>query len=125
ETYGYRFPADIPKTVLKPMLAIYPQLRGTRIDYAWGGTLAITMNRMPCFTRPQPNVLSASGYSGHGVAMATLAGKILAEATATQSASFDLMAQVPQQAFPGGTSLRAPLLALAMTWYAMRDRLGV
>ena len=125
ETYGYRFPADIAKTVLKPMLAIYPQLRGTRIDYAWGGTLAITMNRMPCFARPHSNVLSASGYSGHGVAMATLAGKILAEATATQSASFDLMAQMPQHAFPGGIRLRAPLLVLAMTWYAMRDRLGL
>ena len=124
ETYGYRFPADIKKTVLKPMLAIYPQLKGTRIDYAWGGTLAITMNRMPCFTRPQPNTISASGYSGHGVAMATLAGKILAEATATQSASFDLMASLRQMAFPGGTTLRAPLLVLAMTWYALRDRLG-
>lgn len=125
ETYGYRFPADIRKTVLKPLLAIYPQLRDARIDYAWGGTLAITMNRMPCFTQAHPNVLSASGYSGHGVAMATLAGKILAEATATQSASFDLMAQIPQMPFPGGTTLRAPLLALAMTWYAMRDRLGL
>ena len=34
----------------KPMLEIYPQLADVRIDYAWGGTLAITMNRMPCFT---------------------------------------------------------------------------
>ena len=125
ETYGYRFPADIAKTVLKPMLAVYPHLKGTRIDYAWGGTLAITMNRMPCFTRPAPNVLSASGYSGHGVALATLAGKILAEAVATQTESFDLMASVPQTAFPGGTALRWPMLVLAMTWYGMRDRLGL
>ena len=125
ETYGYRFPADIVKTVLKPMLAVYPQLRGTKIDYAWGGTLAITMNRMPCFARPAPNVLSASGYSGHGVAMATLAGKILAEATATQTERFDLMASVPQTAFPGGVALRWPMLVLAMTWYSMRDRLGL
>ena len=125
ETYGYRFPTDIPKTVLKPLLAIYPHLKGTRIDYAWGGTLAITMNRMPCFVRPQPNILCASACSGHGVAMSTLAGKILAEATATQSESFDLMASVPQMAFPGGVALRAPLLVLAMTWYAMRDRLGL
>ncbi len=125
ESYGYRFPKDIVKTVAKPMLAIYPQLRGIRIEYAWGGTLAITMNRMPCFTRPAPNVLSASGYSGHGVALATLAGKILAEAVASQSEGFDLMAQVPQTAFPGGARLRWPLLVLAMTWYSMRDRLGL
>jgi gamma-glutamylputrescine oxidase len=124
ESYGYRFP-DIIKTVSKPMLEVYPQLKNTRIDYAWGGTLAITLNRMPCFTRPAPNTLSASGYSGHGVAMATLAGKILAEATAAQSERFDLMASLPQPRFPGGAALRWPLLVLAMTWYSMRDRLSL
>jgi gamma-glutamylputrescine oxidase len=124
ESYGYRFP-DILKTVSKPMLVVYPQLRDTRIDYAWGGTLAITLNRMPCFTRPARNILSASGYSGHGVAMATLAGKLLAEATASQSAGFDLMASLPQPRFPGAGGLRWPLLVLAMTWYSLRDRLGV
>ena len=124
ESYGYRFP-DIIKTVLKPMLEVYPQLRGTRIDYAWGGTLAITTNRMPYFARPSPNVLAASSCSGHGVALSTLAGRILAEATAAQSDRFDLMASIPQMRFPGGMAGRWPLLVLAMTWYSMRDRLGL
>ena len=124
ESYGYRFP-DIIKTVLKPMLEVYPQLRGTKIDYAWGGTLAITTNRMPYFARPQPNVLAASSCSGHGVALSTLAGKILAEAVAAQSDRFDLMASIPQMRFPGGVAGRWPLLVLAMTWYSMRDRLGI
>jgi gamma-glutamylputrescine oxidase len=124
ESYGYRFP-DIVKTVSKPMLEVYPQLKDVRIDHAWGGTLAITLNRMPCFTKVRPNVLSASGYSGHGVALATLAGKLLAEATASQSSSFDLMASLPQPRFPGGAALRWPLLVLAMTWYSTRDRLGL
>lgn len=124
ESYGYRFP-DIIRTVSKPMLQVYPQLAKTRIDYAWGGTLAITVNRMPCFTRPGQNILSASGYSGHGVAMATLAGKLMAEATAGQMERFDLMASLPQHRFPGGAALRWPLLVTAMTWYAMRDRLGL
>ncbi len=124
ESYGYRFP-DIIKTVSKPMLQIYPQLAKTRIDYAWGGTLAITVNRMPCFMRPGQNLLSASGYSGHGVAMATLAGKLMAEAAAGQMERFDLMASLPQHRFPGGATLRWPLLVTAMTWYAMRDRLGL
>lgn len=124
ESYGWRFP-DIIRTVSKPMLEVYPQLKGTRIDYSWGGTLAITMNRMPCFLRPRPGVLSASGYSGHGVAMATLAGKVLAEAVAGQAERFDLMSGLPQPRFPGGVALRWPLLVLAMTWYSMRDRLGL
>ena len=124
ETYGYRFP-DIVKTVRKPMLQIYPQLADVKIDYAWGGTLAITMNRMPCFARPAEKVLSASGYSGHGVAMATLAGRVLAEAVAGQNERFDVMASIPQNAFPGGPALRWPMLVLAMTWYSLRDRLGM
>jgi gamma-glutamylputrescine oxidase len=124
ESYGYRFP-DIIKTVTKPMLHVYPQLKGARIDYAWGGTLAITLNRMPCFTRPAANTLSASGYSGHGVALATMAGKVMAEAVGGQASGFDLMASLPQPRFPGGARFRWPALVLAMTWYGMRDRLGI
>ena len=124
ESYGYKFP-DIIKTVMKPLLQVYPQLKDVKIDYAWGGTLAITMNRMPCFARPAPNVLSASGYSGHGVAMATLAGKIMAEAVGAQAERFDLMAALPYMRFPGGAGLRWPLLVTAMIWYSMRDRLGI
>ena len=124
ESYGWKFP-DIVKTVSKPMLEVYPQLRDVKIDHAWGGTLAITLNRLPCFARVAPNVLSASGYSGHGVAMATLAGKLMAEALRGQAAGFDLMAALPQPRFPGGVGLRWPLLVLAMTWFSMRDRMGV
>lgn len=124
ESYGYRFP-DIIRTVSKPMLEVYPQLAKTRITHAWGGTLAITLNRMPCFTRPGQNLLSASGYSGHGVALATMAGQILAQAVQGQAGRFDVMARLPTPRFPGGTALRHPALVLAMTWYALRDRLGV
>ncbi len=124
ETYGYKFPDIIP-AVTKPMLRIYPQLKGTRIDYGWGGTLAITTNRMPCFMRVAPNILSASGYSGQGVAMATLAGQVMAEAIAGQSARFDVFGCIPQHPFPGGPAMRWPLLVLAMTWFSLRDRLGI
>lgn len=124
ETYGYKFP-DIARAVRKPMLKIYPYLQDVKIDYAWGGTLAITVNRMPCFARVAPNVLSASGYSGHGVAMATLAGRLLAEATAGQAERFDVMANVPIHRFPGGPAMRWPLLVLAMSWFSLRDRLGI
>lgn len=124
ESYGYRFP-DIWKTVRKPLLQVYPDLADLKIDYAWGGTLAITLNRMPCFARPAAGVYSASGYSGHGVAMASLAGKLMAQAVSGTAEKFDLMASLPQPRFPGGGGLRWPLLVLAMTWYSMRDRLGI
>ncbi|MEM7547233.1 MAG: FAD-binding oxidoreductase [Pseudomonadota bacterium] len=123
ESYGYRFPRDIKSFVRKAMIEIYPQLSDTPIDYGWGGTLAITMNRMPHFERLGKNVLSCSGYSGHGVAMATMAGALAAEAVAGQAERFDLLRTIPHARFPGGVALRWPLLVLAMVWYSMRDRL--
>ncbi|WP_377186733.1 NAD(P)/FAD-dependent oxidoreductase [Ruegeria meonggei] len=124
ESYGYRFPADIATTVRKPMAEIFPHLQDVKIDYAWGGTLAITMRRMPYLARVAPNILSASGYSGHGVGTATHAGQLMALAIQGQAEGFDTMARVPALPFPGGPALRSPLLVLAMTWFALRDRLG-
>lgn len=125
ETYGYRFPTDIAALVRKPMTRIFPHLADVPIDYAWGGTLAITMKRLPYLARVAPNMLSASGYSGHGVGMATLSGKLMADAVSGDAAGFDTMARIPTTPFPGGAALRSPLLVLAMSWYAMRDRLGI
>ncbi len=123
ETYGYRFPADIAGLVRKRMLAVFPQLDRVRIDHAWGGTLAITATRLPHVARLRGNILGFSGYSGHGVALATLAGRIAAEAVAGQAERFDLMARMPTPRFPGGALLRNPLLVLGMLWFSLRDRL--
>jgi gamma-glutamylputrescine oxidase len=123
ESYGYRFP-DIVKTVRNPMLKVYPQLADARIDPCLGRH-AGDHHEPDALLRPHPNVLSASGYSGHGVALATLTGKLLAEAVTGNAEGYDLMASIPQPRFPGGAALRWPLLVLAMTWYSMRDRLGL
>lgn len=122
ENYSYKFPSDITKTVRKPMLQVYPQLESAKIDYAWGGTLAITYKRLPHFEFRKDGIINISGYSGSGVHMATIAGKIVAEAVDGQMARFDLISQLPTPKFPGGAALRWPLLPLALTWYAMRDR---
>ncbi len=121
ENYTRRFPVDLKSFVRKYMLKIYPDLHETRIDYAWGGTLAVTLNRMPHFGRLGANVYFAQGYSGHGVAMATLAGKVIAEAVAGDSGKFDTFARVPTADFPGGRYLRWPTLAVAMLYYKLRD----
>lgn len=125
ETYGYRFPSDIAGLVRKPMSDIFPHLKDVRIDYAWGGTLAITMRRLPYLARVSPNILSASGYSGHGVGTATHAGFLMAEAIRGSTEGFDTMSRIPSLPFPGGAALRSPLLVLAMTWYSLRDKLGL
>ncbi|WP_350333212.1 NAD(P)/FAD-dependent oxidoreductase [Coralliovum pocilloporae] len=123
ENYSFRFPADIKAFVRKPMLEIYPQLKDIRLDYGWGGTLSITLNRLPYFTRLKPNILSAGGYSGQGVALASLAGQILAETIDGTASRFDVMERIPTPVFPGGASLRYPLLVLGMMYYALRDKL--
>ena len=124
ESYGYRFP-DIDRTVRKPMAEIFPHLKDIAFEYTWGGTLAITLRRLPYLARVGHNILSASGYSGHGVGTATHAGMLMAKAIEGDASGFDIMARIPTRPFPGGSSLRTPLLALAMTWYATRDRLGI
>lgn len=122
ESYGYRFPADIKSFVRSAMLSVYPQLDKVSVDYGWGGTLAITMNRMPHIKQLGSNVISSSGYSGHGVGMATLAGKICAEALKGKLDSFNVMSAVNHMAFPGGALLRSPLLKLGMLYYSLRDK---
>jgi gamma-glutamylputrescine oxidase len=125
ESYGYKFPKDIAAKVRAPMSVVFPQLKDVRIDYAWGGTLAITMKRLPYLARIAPNILSASGYSGHGVGTATHAGKLMADAIIGESDGFDVMSAIPTRPFPGGAAMRTPLLTLAMSWYGLRDRLGL
>ena len=125
ESYGVKFPHDIVAKVRKPLESLYPQLKGVKIDYAWGGTLGITTSRMPYFARVAPNILTAAGYSGHGVALATLAGQIIAQTIAGQSERFDVLSRVPVMPFPGGRMFSTPILTLAMTWFSLRDRLGI
>ncbi len=122
ESYGVRFPSDLAGKVKKRMLTIFPELADVRVEHAWGGTLGITRNRMPDFARMGTRLYSASGYSGHGVAMATMAGKVVANAISGDLERFDVLSRVPIGDFPGGRHFRRPLLNLALLWFAFRDR---
>ena len=125
ENYGLGFPTDILTALRARMERLFPQIAGVGIDYHWGGTLGITMTRLPMLRRIGPTTLAAGGFSGHGVALTGLAGKVMAEAVAGQAGRFDLFSSLPVPQFPGGKHARAPLLTLAMTWFALRDRLGL
>ncbi len=105
------------------MLNVFPQLADAKIEYAWGGYVDITMSRAPDFGRLQNNIYYLQGFSGHGIALATIAGKLIAEAIAGQSERFDVFARLEHRNFPGGRVLRTPALVLAMMWYRIRDLL--
>jgi gamma-glutamylputrescine oxidase len=118
-----RMPAGIAEGMRRDMLKTFPQLADVKIDYAWGGLIDATMNRAPHFGRIEPQVYFAQGFSGHGVNITALAGKLIAEAIDAQAARFDLFGKIRHRDFPGGMLLRKPMLALAMTWNAMQDAL--
>lgn len=124
ETYGAKDADDAAKFVRPCIERVFPQLKGVRIEYAWGGRLAITMPRLPHIGRLSPTTYFAQGYSGQGVGIATLCGKLIAQAIRNQTERFDVMATLRVPPLPGGTLLRKPLLQLALMWYALRDRLG-
>jgi gamma-glutamylputrescine oxidase len=105
----------------KRMLTVFPQLADTRIEYAWGGYVDITMSRAPDFGRLAPHVYYLQGFSGHGIALTGIAGKLVSEAIAGQAERFDLFTKLQHRNFPGGELLRMPALVLAMLWYRARD----
>ncbi len=123
ENYRPGFPGDIKKFVRKHMLRLFPQLKDVGIDYGWGGTLSVTVSRLPHVGRLQPNVFFAQGYSGHGISIASFAGKVIAEAVTGTADRFDVFAELPSHTFPGGTLLRYPGMVLAMLYYSIKDRL--
>jgi gamma-glutamylputrescine oxidase len=122
EKYVQTPPADIAGFVRRHMVEVFPTLADTPIDYAWGGAVGVTMNRLPHMGR-RGNVFFAHGFSGHGALVTTLAGELLAEAVTGTLSRFDVFAQLPSRPFPGGKWLARPLATLGLLWYALRDRL--
>ena len=124
ETYSDKFPSSITDFVRPHLLGVYPELADTRLEFGWGGTLAITLNRMPDMGVKQGVVYYAQGFSGHGVPTATMAGKLMAQSIVDSCEDFDLMTGLKTISFPGGPLLRRPSLVAGMLFYSLLDKLG-
>jgi gamma-glutamylputrescine oxidase len=122
-SYSALEPADLAASIKPLMTAVFPQLHDARINYAWGGYIAITNNRIPDCGRLSPTTYYSHGYSGQGVALAGLYGKLMAEAIRGTAERFDLLARIRHLPFPGGP-FRTPLLAAAMQYFRLKDALG-
>ncbi|HEX7389351.1 MAG TPA: FAD-binding oxidoreductase, partial [Acidiphilium sp.] len=122
-SYSTLPPPNLAAAMLARARRAFPQLGEAKADFAWGGNVAITHNRLPHFGRIGRNILFAQGFSGHGVALTGFTGKLLAEAVAGQAERFDVFTRIPHTRFPGGPLLRMPTLVLAMTWFRLRDLL--
>ena len=122
-SYTGREPRALDHHVRRRIASVFPDLADVGIAQAWSGKVGITLSRFPDFGRVTKNVYYAQGFSGHGVTLTGLAGKLIAEAIAGQAERFDAFAGVPHRPFPGGI-LRTPALALGMAWFKLKDRLG-
>jgi gamma-glutamylputrescine oxidase len=122
-SYSARAPSAFAAATRARMLNVFPQLADARIDFNWGGSVDLTMNRAPHFGRLAPNVYFLQGFSGHGIALAGIAGALLAEALAGTAERFDVFAKIPHRSFPGRGAFRRPALVLAMLYYRLRDML--
>lgn len=123
EAYTADNPRDITEHIRRQITEIYPELSKIDIPHAWGGSVGITMTRQPYVREVMPGITSIGGYSGHGVMLSNYCGRLYAEEVAGGSAEFDMLKAFKIPAFPGGRRFRSPLLFLAMTWYALRDKL--
>ncbi len=122
-TYAGFDPDRIAAATRARMTLVFPQLRDVKVQFAWGGYVDITRNRAPDFGRLNPDVYYLQGFSGHGIALTGMAGKLISEAIAGDAGRFDVFARIPHGSFPGGQLLRRPALVLAMMYYRIRDLL--
>ncbi|MGB3539844.1 MAG: FAD-binding oxidoreductase [Mesorhizobium sp.] len=122
EIYGVNDPKDIHIHIRRQIAELYPALKDIEITHGWGGYVGITLPRKPFVREVMPNVISAGGYSGHGVMLSNFVGKLYAETVAGNRDRLKLIEDLNIPSFPGGRRLRAPLLFLALNWYALRDR---
>jgi len=122
-SYSAMQPPHLAESMRQRLVRVFPALADVSVDYTWGGYLDITMSRAPDFGRLASNVYYLQGFSGHGMALAGLAGKLVAEAVSGTAERFDVFARIPHRDFPGGRLLRRPSLVLAMLYYRLRDLL--
>jgi gamma-glutamylputrescine oxidase len=123
EIYTVHDPKDIHIHIRRQIAEIYPALKDIEITHGWGGYVGITVPRKPFVREVMPGVISAGGYSGHGVMLSNFVGKLYAETVAGNRDRLKLFEELNIPPFPGGRRLRAPLLFLALNWFALRDRI--
>jgi gamma-glutamylputrescine oxidase len=114
--------ADRAADTRQRMLSVFPQLSDVAISHAWGGVVDVTPHKLPHFGRLAEGVYFAQGFSGHGLALTGLAGKLIAEAITGQPERFARFAALPQYRLPthlpGFTSA---VVTAGMAWYQLRD----
>ncbi len=109
--YSGREPRDIAKALRPRLNRVFPQIADAKVEFGWGGLIDITPRREPQMGQLEQGVWFAHGYSGHGLALATLSGALLAEGICDRSDRLALLESLPRPEFPGGRFRTAALVA--------------
>ena len=120
-SYSARTPANLQAVIAQRMGKVFPDLAQVPVEYVWGGFVDISLNRAPDFGRLGSNLYYLQGFSGHGVAITGLAGRVVAQAVCGQAERFDVFARLKHRKFPGGALLRTPSLVLGMAYHQLMD----
>jgi gamma-glutamylputrescine oxidase len=123
DSYTGSTPRNLVARMRTAMLRVFPQLHDLKIKHAWGGFVDLTLNQAPHFGRLGNNIYYVQGFSGHGLLLAGMAGRLVAEAVNGQAGRFDLLARLRHLPFPGGALMRTPALVLGTLYYRLRDAL--
>ena len=113
---------DMIAKMRSEMLAVFPQLETVKIDYGWAGPIDMTLNATPHFGRVKPNVYFAQGFSGHGVALTGLAGRIIAEAIEGNDERLAIFEGLKVPSIPGGKLGKKLALKIGMLYYRFLDK---
>lgn len=119
--YSGRDPVSIKSFIQPRMLDVYPQLKGVKIEYEWGGKIGIVLNRVPTLGRINRNVYYCQGYSGHGVNATHVMGEVVSDAIAGTMEKFDLFANYKHFRIPGSQWMGNQMIALGMLYYRIKD----
>jgi glycine/D-amino acid oxidase-like deaminating enzyme len=118
-------PTSIERTAAilhRGLLEVHPQLAGYRIDYAWGGNVGFTFDRMPHVGRTADGIAYAMGCCGTGVALTTHLGTKVGEWLAGGEAP--VLARLTFPLVPVPYEGRPWFMPLAGEWYRLKDRLA-
>ncbi|MCK3654789.1 oxidoreductase [Pasteurellaceae bacterium Macca] len=113
---------DMVAKMRRNMFEVFPQLEHVKIDYGWGGPIDMTLNAAPHFGRVQPNIYFAHGFSGHGVALTGLAGRIISEAIEGNDERLRIFEALKVPTIFGGKWIKQMALKIGVNYYRFLDK---
>ena len=105
------------------MIGLFPELARIAISHEWSGSIAITSSFVPNVGRLKSGIYYANGFSGHGVNLTHITGKLLADAIISDDKTYKLFGAVKNLSFPGCGRFDYPLTVAGMWRYRLSHAL--